>query len=114
MQKKHARENLVFQRGVSQDAAYEQGKGTIVDINSVEDVERIDFPPQLASLTLSTGVHSQWELTSELQWASLARFAHIPSIALHGFRVRGRPEPDLEHVRFLTNEREQNSIWRPF
>ncbi|MBK04176.1 MAG: hypothetical protein CL920_34020 [Deltaproteobacteria bacterium] len=85
-----------------------------VDINSVEDVERIDFPPQLASLTLSTGVHSQWELTSELQWASLARFAHIPSIALHGFRVRGRPEPDLEHVRFLTNEREQNSIWRPF
>ncbi len=38
--KKHARENLIFQRGVSQTAIYEEGKGTI---------ENIDEMPHLAS-----------------------------------------------------------------
>jgi len=39
---KHARSNLIFQRGVTQVAAYEEGKGTIEDINSMPHLASAD------------------------------------------------------------------------
>jgi len=50
---KHARSNLLFQRGVSQIASYEEGKGTIVDINRMSHLSRADLKIQTISQMLN-------------------------------------------------------------
>ena len=42
VQNKHARENLIFQRGVSQTAIYEEGKGTIENIENMPWLDYTD------------------------------------------------------------------------
>lgn len=39
---KHARENLIFMRGVSQEAEYEKGKGTIENIDDMPILSKVD------------------------------------------------------------------------
>ena len=46
---KHARENLLFMRGFSQDAVYEEGKGTIFDIDNMNILSDVDERVQYLS-----------------------------------------------------------------